>query len=193
MKEKKKKIGLICPWWTCRYSQHMCQMDSFEDQDRNRLNHSLSFLFFYIFQMWHASDTSPLTTTRRFTLPRRSLWSTVIENEWDELLIFQWLEMRMSFAPSLVQCAISQSIADCLYLLGFEIDHRLALWSSRKKNISRHTHARSSINYFFQSNLQTVQCSERLNSCRHSPAWTKSNDVCVCVAMSSFEHISEFE
>ena len=50
----------------------------------------------------------------------------------------------------------------------------------KEKNISRHTHARSSINHFFQSNLQTVQCSERLNSCRHSPAWTKPNDVCMC-------------
>jgi len=57
-------------------------------------------------------------------------------------------------------CAISHSIADCLYLFVFEIDYSLALITSRRKlsekeNVDDRTHTRSFayILYAFQSNL----------------------------------------
>jgi hypothetical protein len=112
--------------------------------------------------MWHASDTTHLQHVDSF-------YSRPIINYWffnDYRRERHWLNTRV--------CAISHSIADCLYLFVFEIDYSLPLIIKGKERERAHAHI-----YAFQSNLNILTYMERekQNSCRHFIY------VCLCVAI----------
>jgi hypothetical protein len=101
-------------------------------------------------------------------------YSRPIINYWflnDYRRIHHWLNTRM--------CAISHSIADCLYLLVFEIDYSLPLIIKGKRERERES-GRTLI--YTPFNLiwtfwRTYMEREKQNSCRHFIY------VCLCVAI----------
>ena len=135
-----KRIGLIfkCTLM-CPYSQHMCQMDFFEDHTARS---SVALRFQCDMQV-----TPPIDDTSTFSL--LSFESS------DKLLISRWrwqTRTSVSHVDTLSPCAISHSIADCLYLLVFEINYSLPLIIIIKGKERERAHACAPIDAF-QPNL----------------------------------------
>jgi hypothetical protein len=89
--------------------------------------------------------TPPIYSTLIF------FYSRPIINYWflnDYRRIHHWLNTRM--------CAISHSIADCLYLLVFEIDYSLPLIIKGKRERERERERAHAHIYAFQSNLNIL-------------------------------------